>query len=465
MASVSVVPTSLLVRQKRCDAEYYQKKYLEYDKLMDKNNWLPLKKYFSSCDYGISIKMNEDSKGEKIFRMDDLKKGFAVDYNMKYADVDQNTVNRYEVKYNDVLFNRVNSEEFVGRTGIFKLKKKYIFASYLVRVKANSSITPDVINIFLNCKFGKSSIKRLSRRAVNQANVNAQELKSIRIPNITKKNITNLTNLSNMSWDFYEKSNLLYDKAEKLLLHTLNFKKLKINNDITFSEKYKNVVASGRIDAEHFMPKYKSITSHIKNYSNGYKRLIDFISVSKEKIDPKLNPAKEIKYVELSDINHLVGTIESSSEIQGKFAPSRARMLLKENDIIVSSVEGSFNKSAIVPDEFNKSVGSTGFFVFKSKQNQPGYVLALIKSIFFKEQMHREASGTILTAVSDKSLKNILIPILPNKTVNEINKLIIESHKFQKKALKIFNVAKTALEIYIEKNESLSLEYIRKNIK
>ena len=41
------------------------------------NNWLPLKKYFTSCDYGISIKMNEDSKGEKIFRMDDLKKGFS----------------------------------------------------------------------------------------------------------------------------------------------------------------------------------------------------------------------------------------------------------------------------------------------------------------------------------------------------------------------------------------------------
>ena len=136
MAVFSTISFARLERAKRIDGEYYQPKYLMLGELYKRGQWLPIRKYLDLCEYGISIKMNEDGNGRKIFRMDDLKNGFAFDNEMKYAPIDETTFQKFRLQNNDILFNRVNSEEFVGRTGIFKLKGNYVFASYLVRLRA-----------------------------------------------------------------------------------------------------------------------------------------------------------------------------------------------------------------------------------------------------------------------------------------------------------------------------------------
>ena len=51
-------------------------------------------------------------------------------------------------------------------------------------------------------------------------------------------------------------------------------------------------------------------------------------------------------------------------KIKGDQAPSRARRILKENDVIVSSVKGSLEKVALVDKEYDGSLASTGFFQF-----------------------------------------------------------------------------------------------------
>jgi len=60
-------------------------------------------------------------------------------------------------------FNRVNSEEFVSRTGIFKLDLDAVFASYLIRIrpKKDGNILPDYLNIFLNSSYGLEQIRKL----------------------------------------------------------------------------------------------------------------------------------------------------------------------------------------------------------------------------------------------------------------------------------------------------------------
>jgi type I restriction enzyme, S subunit len=162
--------------------------------------------------------MNEEAIGYPIFRMDDIKNAFLMNDEIKYVDIPNNIFNQFKLEKNDVLFNRVNSEDFVGRTGIFKLDGDFVFASYLIRlrVKINNSIFADYLNIFLNSSFGIKQIRKFRRRAVNQANVNAEELKQIRIPILPQIFQKEIEQISNNSWKNYELSKSLYSKAEDL---------------------------------------------------------------------------------------------------------------------------------------------------------------------------------------------------------------------------------------------------------
>lgn len=460
MAVFSRIYFTQLERAKRIDAEYYQPKYLLLIELHKRGQWLPIRKYLQLCEYGISIKMNENGEGYKIFRMDDLKNGFAFDNEMKFAPIDRDTFEKFRLKPDDILFNRVNSEEFVGRTGIFKLTGDYVFASYLIRLRTNSGMSPDALNLFLNCKYGILSIRRLSRRAVNQANVNAQELQSILMPRFSSVFQEILTRASNESWALYVKSERLYKQAEQLLLSELGLQNWKPARALTFVRSYSQAAKAGRMDAEHYHPRYDELRERIRRYPNGFLRITDIAITSDETVEPTAHPEDYYRYIELADINQVIGTIESVNEIKGNDAPSRARMLLRAGDVVASTVEGSLDKVALVSEEYHGAIGSTGFFVLRPRKVQSGYLLALVKSIIVREQMRCEASGTILAAVPAKSLRNIIVPNIPPEKRSEIAQLVEKSHAVRREAKALLEKAKRAVEIAIENGEDEAIKFI-----
>jgi len=185
--------------------------------------------------------------------------------------------------------------------------------------------------------------------------------------------------------------------------------------------------------------------------------------ISNEIIDPKTNPDNLFNYIELANINETIGIIEDINRIFGKDAPSRAKMYLREKDIIASSVQGSIEKIAIIPKELEGSIGSTGFFVFRPFELNRYYFLALMKNPIIQYQMKREASGTILAAVSPNSLKNILIPDISLEKQNEIANLTEQSHQDRKNANDLFLRAIQAIDVAIDNNENTALEILRKN--
>ena len=142
--------------------------------------------------------------------------------------------------------------------------------------------------------------------------------------------------------------------------------------------------------------------------------------------------------------------IHTASEIKGEDAPSRARRILRQNDVIVSSVEGSLEKVALVHEENEGSLASTGFFQFRTTKILPEVLLVLSKSIVLQTQLKKECAGTILTAVPNESLRRILIPILPPETQQKIAELVKQSHEARRKAKELLEEAKRKVEEAIE---------------
>jgi len=163
------------------------------------------------CQYGLSIKM--DSSGEyPIIKMDSIKNGRVIHENLRYVNLNRNEFQKYKLKKGDILFNRTNSYELVGRTGVFTLEGDYVFASYLIRLRAmDKQISSYFLALYLI--FKNDQLRQLATRAVHQANINATNLKgfSVLVPSLEEQNkITEIFN------SIDQKMELLQTKKEKL---------------------------------------------------------------------------------------------------------------------------------------------------------------------------------------------------------------------------------------------------------
>lgn len=443
----SIIQKSQLEGAHRMDAEFYQPEYFIDFSV---GNWERIGDILEQCQYGISLAMNEEGIGYPIFKMNDINHGFLLDDEIKYVPLQEQIFQGFKLKRNDVLFNRVNSEEFVGRTGIYKLAMDSVFASYLIRIRPNKNIvTPDYLNIFLNSSFGIRQIRKFARRAVNQANVNAEELKEIRILIAPKSFQNEISILSDDAWASFEESKRLYAQAEDLLLEELGLKDVKFGEDLAYLVKFSDIKTAGRMDADYFQPKYEKLLEFLKKY--GAKELSETVENVSAKFDSAKKPQDIFKYVELSNINASLGIIDGYSEVSGKEAPSRAKRVLKAGDVIVSSIEGSLEKSALVDREREGFLASTGFFQFRSKEILSEVLLVMAKSIVFQWQLRQKTAGTILTAVPKESINGVLIPTIPKLIQQKIADLVRQSHEARKKSKELLESAKRKVEELIER--------------
>lgn len=100
---------------------------------------------------------------------------------LKRIDIPDNEIEKCVVRNGDVLFNRTNSIELVGKTCVFNENEDMVIAGYIIRLRLKSVMLPVVLSCFMNTDALKAKLKDMAKGAVNQANINAQELKSINI--------------------------------------------------------------------------------------------------------------------------------------------------------------------------------------------------------------------------------------------------------------------------------------------
>ena len=100
---------------------------------------------------------------------------------LKYIDVSDEEKEKCVVRKGDVLFNRTNSVELVGKTAVFDLPDEMIIAGYIIRVRLGERMLPAVFSQYMNLEALKDILRNMAKGAVNQANINAQELQSIKV--------------------------------------------------------------------------------------------------------------------------------------------------------------------------------------------------------------------------------------------------------------------------------------------
>lgn len=115
-------------------------------------------------------------------RMNNLTyEGYLDLTDLKHIDIPDNEIEKCVVRNGDVLFNRTNSVELVGKTCVYNLDSDMIIAGYIIRVRIDDRVLPVILSSYLNSTVMKEQLRSMAKGAVNQANINAQELRSISI--------------------------------------------------------------------------------------------------------------------------------------------------------------------------------------------------------------------------------------------------------------------------------------------
>ena len=124
--------------------------------------------------YGTSKPAVEGGKYPYL-RMNNLTADGHLDLNdLKYIDIPGDEIEKCVVRKGDVLFNRTNSIELVGKTTVFDLSEDMIIAGYIIRVRLNERLLPEVLSQYMNLEALKDILRSMAKGAVNQANINAQ---------------------------------------------------------------------------------------------------------------------------------------------------------------------------------------------------------------------------------------------------------------------------------------------------
>lgn len=133
--------------------------------------------------------------------------------------------------------------------------------------------------------------------------------------------------------------------------------------------------------------------------------------INKASVNPKKDfPTKQFTYIDINSIENGTGLIKEPKVILGQEAPSRARRLIKVNDVLMATVRPYLKGFAVVPDQHDSQVCSTGFAVLSAKKDvDPTYLYHVLFSDNLMSQYQKMMTGASYPALNSTQVRSLLI--------------------------------------------------------
>jgi len=179
----------------------------------------------------------------------------------------------------------------------------------------------------------------------------------------------------------------------------------------------------GRIDPNFYKTVNKKIVNKIKK--NNFYTIKDIVRFSSETWDQKSIFDSEFPYIEISNIDLSDGTIKDVKLIGVKEAPSRAKMIVRKNDIIISTTRPTRGAISIQKNS-SIQIASTGFSVIREINEKLFLREALfhiLRLSFVSIQMGQRSSGGNYPAITQEELGRIVIPAISLSIQEKINNI------------------------------------------
>ncbi len=463
---------------KRLDSEYFKKEFLKIDSNIKSNNFKRLK-YLTQkiTDFGAFSQNNfiEYLHGGSHYfiRNQDIKNSF-VDDDKIFISKEVYEKLSLKLEENDLLLQRTGS---IGKSGIVLKKDLPSSANQnLAQVKpSKEKINSFYLNTFLNSLIGQKIFERLATGNV-QPWLNLGQIESIKVP--IKSNVfqTKIENLLRLSYLKIEKSRQLYTQAEKLLLQEIGLEDFipskESVNIKSFSESFGK---TNRLDAEYYQLKYDEIIKGIQDTPE-HDKLVNLVKIQKS-IEPgskhyqedgvpfyrvtdidKRGLSTTDKYLSEEYVSELITVYDKRNK--GKSEEEKEYIVPKKETILFSK-DGSIGKAYKLREDLNGiTSGALLHLKVKNSRVNADYLSLVLNSFPTQMQAERDAGGSIIQHWRVHEIESVLIPIIAEEKQQQIANLIEESFTLKKQSEHLLEVAKKAVELAIEQNEEVAINYI-----
>lgn len=130
--------------------------------------------------------------------------------------------------------------------------------------------------------------------------------------------------------------------------------------------------------------------------------------------NPTATGGEIFTYVDVAAVDNEAKAITGQRSLLGSEAPSRARKLIRQGDVLVSTVRPNLNAVALVPASLDGAIASTGFCVLRANSRTlPEYLLYFVRSRNFVENLCTLVAGAMYPAVSDSQVLDQQLPLPP----------------------------------------------------
>lgn len=145
-----------------------------------------------------------------------------------------------------------------------------------------------------------------------------------------------------------------------------------------------------------------------------FRPLAELCNRAVTQVDPKRNPESDFWYVDISAVDNTEKRITSPQLTKGRNASVRAKQVIQKNDVLVATTRPNLNSVALVPEQYDGEVCSTGFCVLRANAElDPEYLFQFVQSSAFISPLVDLTKGALYPAVTDKQVFSQNIPWVP----------------------------------------------------
>ncbi len=131
-------------------------------------------------------------------------------------------------------------------------------------------------------------------------------------------------------------------------------------------------------------------------------------SLNDEVLHEGTDPTTAISYVEISDVSEF-GGIRWASPVAFGTAPSRARRVVRDGDVLISTVRTYLKAVAGVTSAPAKAIASTGFAVFRPRRVHPAFLKYAVLQRNFLDEVVSRSVGISYPAINPAEIAAIKI--------------------------------------------------------
>lgn len=310
------------------------------------------------------------------------------------------------------------------------------FVGELICVRANpKKVLPEYLFGFLSSEVGYLLLNREKRGQTSH--IYPEDVKTIPLPIPSLKNQQKIVAILGKAYEEKKQKEaeikMILAKIDSFVLGELGIEieREREREEIAFAITSDEI--EGRIDPFFYKPSFKTLQRAIE--SKHYSELGELVEFAKETWDQKSVFDNQFPYIEIGNIDTSNGEIAKTDFMPVTEAPSRAKMVVREGDIIVSTTRP--NRGAITPisKEQDGFIASTGFAILRDLKNSKvlkDYLFVALRTSLSLRQMEQRTTGGNYPAITTEDLRKIKIVVPEIKTQEKIAvgvKIIYEKAK------------------------------------